>query len=258
LAQIQQYAANLERRVEERTADLAEAKEEAEAADRLKSTFLAIMSHELRTPLNSIIGFTSILQQGMAGSLNEEQKKQLGMVLTSARHLLVLINDVLDISKIEAGQLEIALAPFNMPGLVELVVETAVPLANKKALQLVVDIEPTVGEIKSDKRRVEQILINLLNNAIKFTDRGRVAVRCWQEDGRLLTQVSDTGIGIKPENLDKLFQPFSQIESGLDRQAEGTGLGLSISHKLAAMLGGEIKVESEWQQGSQFTLSLPL
>lgn len=250
--------AELEQRIAQRTAELAVAKERAEAADRLKSAFLATMSHELRTPLNSIIGFTGILLQQLPGQLNPEQAKQLGMVQSSARHLLALINDVLDISKIEAGQLEVALAPFNAYQLVTKVAQASQVLADKKGLALRVVIDSAVGELNSDRRRVEQIVINLVTNAIKFTDQGEVGIHCWVADGRFLIRVTDTGIGIKQKDLNKLFQPFRQIESGLDRKAEGTGLGLSICQKLVELLNGVISVESKWGVGSAFTVSLPL
>jgi len=226
-------------------------------ADRLKSVFLATMSHELRTPLNSIIGFTGIVLQGLAGPLNDEQTKQLGMVRNSSRHLLDLINDVLDISKIEAGQLEITSEPFDMREAIEKVVRTVTPLAEKKGLALVAEVSPEVGQITSDRRRVEQALINLVNNAIKFTEEGEVRIECQVNDGWLVTRVVDTGIGIKPEDVGKLFEAFQQIDTGLARVKEGTGLGLSICKKLLEMLGGEIWVESEWGVGSTFTFTLP-
>jgi PAS domain S-box-containing protein len=256
--ELRKHREHLEELVEERTAELAVAKERAEAADRLKSVFLATMSHELRTPLNSIIGFTGIMLQGLAGPLNDEQTKQLGMVQNSARHLLNLINDVLDISKIEADQLEIVAEPFDMRQAIEKVVRTVTPLAEKKGLALVAEMTPEVGQIVSDRRRVQQILINLLNNAVKFTEKGRVSIICQVNDDWLVTHVVDTGIGIKPEDMRTLFEPFRQIDTGLARQHEGTGLGLSICKKLVGMLGGEIWVESEWGVGSTFTFTLPM
>jgi PAS domain S-box-containing protein len=252
----------LELNVTQRTAQLQTALTRAEAADRLKSAFLATMSHELRTPLNSIIGFTGIILQGLAGPLNAEQSKQLGMVRASSRHLLALINDILDISKIEAGEVEVSLAPFDLIAAVERVVALSGPLAASKGLHIVSNVPPGARPLRSDQRRVEQILLNLLNNAIKFTDVGNVTLTLEQIAERHLPfvaiRIADTGIGIKPQDLASLFQPFRQIDTGLARQREGTGLGLAISQRLAAMLGGGIEVESVWRQGSVFTLKLPV
>ena len=229
----------------------------AQSADRLKSAFLATMSHELRTPLNSIIGFTGILIQGKPGPLNDEQKKQLGMVQNSARHLLSLINDVLDISKIEAGQLKINLQQFNLPEVINKVVETNKPFADRKNLKIVVSIDENIKDITSDILRVQQILLNLINNAIKFTETGTIAIICRKEDKHVKIQISDTGIGIENEKIEQLFRPFTQIDTGLTRKKEGTGLGLSICKKLTEMLNGKIEVESKPGAGSTFTVIFP-
>ncbi len=255
---LQRHATELERRVAERTAELAVARDRAEESDRLKSAFLATMSHELRTPLNSIIGFTGILLMGLVGPLTGEQKKQLTMVQDSARHLLELINDVLDISKIEAGQLDLARDPFDMPTTIRSSLEKIAPLAAKKGLALSTVIAPTIGPIVGDRRRVEQILINLLSNAVKFSAQGEVRIESHVEDAWLVTRVIDTGIGIRPEDVDTLFKPFRQVDTGITRQYEGTGLGLSICKRLAEGMGGTIRVESEWGKGSRFIFTLPL
>jgi signal transduction histidine kinase len=258
---------NLEIRVHERTEVLAIAKDRAESADRLKSAFLATMSHELRTPLNSIIGFTGILVQGLAGPLNLEQAKQLKMVQGSARHLLALINDVLDISKIEAEQLRIHVAPFDLYTLLERVIETVKPLADKKGLAIRAMFRKSVGQMVSDERRVEQILLNLLSNALKFTQEGEVALIVDDPadlgpSGRpacacVQFRVTDTGIGIKAEELASLFQPFKQLETGLNLENKGTGLGLAISRRLAQLLDGGIDVSSQYGTGSVFVVTLP-
>jgi len=258
LAALERLRLELEERVRERTAELVEAKEAAESADRLKSTFLATMSHELRTPLNSIIGFTGIVSQGMAGPLNPEQTKQLNIVRSSARHLLDLINDVLDISKIEAGQLEINCEEFSLPRAIEKVAAIVSPLANKKGLGLHTEISPEVGSIVSDQRRTEQILLNLMGNAVKFTDEGSVTVRCWRENEWLVTAITDTGIGVDPQDQKSIFEPFRQADTGLARKRDGTGLGLSICRRLVEHLGGVISVKSAPGQGSTFTIQLPM
>lgn len=260
----------LERTVAERTRELQAALLGAEAADRTKSAFLATMSHELRTPLNSILGFTGIILQGLAGPLNDEQIKQLGMVRNSARHLLELIGDVLDISKIEAGQLEVRAEPFDLRTSLDRVTSSVKPMLEKKGLALVIDVDPAIDEMVSDRRRVEQVLLNLVNNAVKFTDRGRVSVTARLPDPggdasdptttapMVRIDVSDTGIGIAPGDLPSLFAPFHQIDTGLTRLHEGTGLGLAICRRLTDLLGGTISVQSEPGRGSTFTVLLPL
>ncbi len=241
-----------------RAAELEDAKERAEAADRLKSAFLATMSHELRTPLNSIIGFTGILLQELGGPINAEQRKQLSMVRNSAQHLLALISDVLDISKIEAGQMTVSLENFDFPASLHKVAGQIRPLAEKKGLDFAVDIAAEVGNLTSDPRRVEQILLNLLSNAVKFTEQGRVELKAHFEGTNLIVRVTDSGIGIAAEEQERLFKPFHQIDTGLSRNYEGTGLGLSICSKLVGLLGGSIWVESTPGRGSTFGFKLPL
>lgn len=263
-SEVQELNDTLEHRVADRTRELQAAVLRAESADRLKSAFLATMSHELRTPLNSIIGFTGVVLQGMAGPLTPEQRKQLGMVRNSARHLLELINDVLDLSKIEAGQLQLRADPFNLPEAIGQVVASIEPMAVSKGLAVHVNIDPALGTMNSDRRRLQQIILNLLNNAIKFTDIGRIELHAGLQqanDGNpelLRLAVSDTGVGIREEDLGRLFQPFSQVDDGLSRQYEGTGLGLAICRRLAELLGGCITVSSRPNQGSTFTVILPL
>jgi signal transduction histidine kinase len=259
---LQEANAALVRQAEELTS----ARERAESADRLKSAFLATMSHELRTPLNSIIGFTGVILQELPGPLNAEQKKQLGMVQSSARHLLALINDVLDISKIEADQLKFYLEPFDLRTSINNVTDSVRPLAGAKGLTLDVKVMPAVGEVISDKRRVEQILLNLLSNAVKFTEKGNITLHADITENytggagspAVCLTVTDTGTGIKAEDMDKLFKPFSQIDTGLSRTYEGTGLGLAICKKIVEKLGGSINMTSEWGKGSEFTLTLPV
>ncbi len=237
--------------------ELAIAKERAEESDRLKSAFLATMSHELRTPLNSIIGFTGIILQGIVGPLNEEQKKQLNMVRGSAQHLLSLINDILDISKIEAGQLQIAYEEYDLPDAIEKTLATVRPLAEKKGLCLTSSISGDINKITGDRRRTEQILLNLISNAVKFTNEGSVIVECEIGDNGIALRVADTGIGIKEKDLETIFQPFRQIDSGLTRKYEGTGLGLSICKKLVELMGGTIWVKSILGSGTTFGFYLP-
>jgi signal transduction histidine kinase len=223
------------------------------------------MSHELRTPLNSILGFTGILLKSLAGPITAEQRKQLDMVRVSARHLLALVNDVLDISKIEAGQLEVVHEPFDPGASITRVVALVGPQAEAKGLGLGVHVGAGIGQAIGDARRFEQILLNLLSNAIKFTERGGVSLTAMVTGdatlGRapaLVVAIADTGIGIRPEHLSSLYQPFQQIDPGLARSHEGTGLGLAICDRLARLMGGTVTADSTWGRGSTFTVTLPL
>lgn len=233
----------------------------AEAADQVKTAFLATMSHELRTPLNSIIGFTGIVLQGLAGPVTAQQQRQLGMVRSSAGHLLDLINDVLDLTRIESGQLEVHCEEMDLPVLLDQVLASVQPLADTKQLRLKRVIDPQTGWIRSDPRRLRQIVLNLVQNAIKFTDHGYVELRASlnlvNQPPRLEIAIADTGMGIRVEDLEQLFQPFRQIEAAPGKQREGTGLGLAICRRLAELLGGTVSVRSVWSEGSVFTLTLP-
>ena len=263
--ELQRYADKLEQRVAKRTAQLEEKTKELEQAnsqlkraDQLKSVFLASMSHELRTPLNSIIGFTGILLMELAGKLNDEQKKQLKMVKNSADHLLNLINDILDISKIEAGRVDLSLKKFLLDDVINEVTEIFSNQAAQKGLELIVNI-PGKIVLFSDMRRLKQILINLVSNAVKFTDQGRITVTSTVlPDERIEISVADTGIGIKEESMDKLFNPFQQVDMNPTKQFEGTGLGLYLCKSLVTLLGGEITAQSQYKKGSVFTFILPL
>ncbi len=249
---------DLERRVAERTRELQAANERLQGLDRLKSEFLATMSHELRTPLNSIIGFTGLLQRGIAGPVNEEQHKQLSMVYASGKHLLTLINDLLDLSRIESGRMELARECLRAEEVVTEVVQVLAPMAAQKDIGISTEIARAIPEVYGDRKRVFQILLNLASNAVKFTERGEVRIACRADGAVLEMSVTDTGIGIKPENMELLFEAFRQVEGSARRRYEGTGLGLHLSRRLARLLGGDIRAESEYGKGSRFILSLPL
>jgi len=254
-SKLQMAKAEVDRKVKRRTNQLKKAKEESERANQMKSIFLASMSHELRTPLNSIIGFTGIVLQGLAGELNDEQKEQLGMAYGSAKHLLSLINDLLDISKIETGELKPDIEEFNIAEAGIGIRDSLMIMAEKKELELIFNI-PDIN-IFSDKRRFEQILLNLVNNAIRFTEKGKVEVKAVEKDENIEVIVKDTGIGIKKEDFHKLFQPFVQLEYTITEES-GTGLGLYLSKNLVQLLKGRIQMESEYRKGSTFTFILPI
>jgi len=225
-------------------------------ADNAKSDFLASMSHELRTPLNSVIGFSDIMLQGLAGELNEEQHRQMGMINSSGRHLLSLINDVLDLSKIEAGRMEPEPERFDLCFAVRETLDALRPQVDECGLALVADGVDAPCEIVSDVRMVRQVLLNLLSNAIKFTETGTVSVTVAESDSTVAIAVGDTGPGIAPADLQRIFEAFTQVRVR-DHRPDGTGLGLAVSSKLAVLLGGELAVASARGEGSTFTLTLP-
>jgi len=247
----------LEQRVAERTGELRAANERLMELDRMKSQFLATMSHELRTPLNSILGFTSLMREGMAGPLTDEQRRQLGFVHASGEHLLALINDLLDLSRIESGRMDVALAPFDFAAVAAEVGVNLKPLIVQKKLRLEFGLPGTLPML-GDRRKCYQVLLNLANNAVKFTERGHVRIEASARDGRLHASVSDSGIGIRPEQLQLLFEPFRQLDGSPRRLYEGTGLGLHLCRKLLDLMGGEIHVHSDFGHGSRFTFSVPL
>jgi signal transduction histidine kinase/CheY-like chemotaxis protein len=234
---------------------------ELEAASQLKSQFLANMSHELRTPLNAIIGVTEMLHEDATDLDREDEIEPLERVLRAARHLLALINDILDLSKIEAGKMELHLESFSVAPLVEDVGKTIAPLAAKNSNQLVVNCPATIGSMHADQTRIRQALLNLASNASKFTERGMItiAVRRSTEAGRdwIIIAVTDTGIGLTREQMGRLFQDFVQADASTTRKYGGTGLGLAISRRFCQMMGGDIGVASEPGQGSTFTIRLP-
>jgi len=255
---LQEAHDELEDKVAERTRELALANIQLQEMDRLKSEFIATMSHELRTPLNSIIGFTGIILKGIAGKINNEQRKQLSMVYNSAKHLLSLINDILDLSRIQSGKMEISAERFKVEEVISEATRTLSPMISQKNLKLVKKISGEVSEIYSDRKKVFQIFLNLINNAVKFTDKGKIKIECEIESANLKVCISDTGIGIKKENMDYLFEAFRQIDGTAQRRYEGAGLGLHLCKNLITILGGKIWAESEYAKGSRFTFILPL
>ena len=234
---------------------------ELEAASRLKSQFLANMSHELRTPLNAIIGVTEMLREDAADLDREDQIEPLERVVRAARHLLALINDILDLSKIEAGKMELHLESFPLAPLIEDVGKTIAPLAAKNSNELVVNCPTAIGSMHADQTRIRQALLNLASNASKFTERGTVTITAQRstEAGRdwIMIAVTDTGIGLTREQMERLFQDFVQADASTTRKYGGTGLGLAISRRFCQMMGGDIGVESELGHGSTFTIRLP-
>ncbi|HRW06848.1 MAG TPA: histidine kinase N-terminal 7TM domain-containing protein [Caldilineaceae bacterium] len=250
----------LAQRVAERTAELSRANAELAAAARLKDEFLANMSHELRTPLNTILGLSEALQEEIYGQLSPLQNRPIQHVLDAGRHLLALINDILDVSKIEAGKFSLELGPVAVDSLCQSSVNFIKQEAERKALSITVDTDPTVQLIFADERRVKQILVNLLNNAVKFTSTGgRIGLEVRGEpfDEVVYFKVWDTGIGIAAADMAALFNPFVQLDSRLTRQHEGTGLGLALVHRMVELHGGSVRVESAVDVGTTFIVALP-
>jgi signal transduction histidine kinase len=267
-ARLEDYSRTLEQKVEQRTAQLAqmtrkaqEARAAAEATTQAKSTFLANMSHEIRTPLNAIIGYSEMLAEDFEDEGLEDFVPDLQKIRAAGKHLLALINDVLDLSKIEAGKMELYLETFAVSRLIEDVVSTAQPLVEKNANTLEVHHADDLRTMHADLTKVRQSLFNLLSNAAKFTEGGAITLDVAREAvggaDWVAFSVSDTGIGIAPEQIGKLFQAFSQVEASTARKYGGTGLGLVITRHLCQMMGGDVTVESELGVGSTFTIRLP-
>ena len=217
------------------------------------------MSHELRTPLNAIIGFSEVLGERLFGELNEKQAEYTEDILSSGRHLLSLINDILDLSKIEAGRMELEVTTFHMPDAIENALLLIRERASRHGIKLERIIDDRLGDFTGDERKVKQVLVNLLSNAVKFTpEGGRIKVEARLGDSAVITSVTDTGIGIASEDQEVIFEEFRQVGSNYAQKREGTGLGLSLTRKFVEMHGGKIWVESELGRGSTFTFTLPI
>lgn len=239
--------------------DLRNAKLDSEAANRAKSEFLANMSHELRTPLNSIIGFSDVLLEGYTGDLNEKQTRYLKNISSSGKHLLNIINDILDISKVEAGKAQLHTEILSMENLLKEMLDNMQSLAAKKGIALKISLESNPFYVEVDKGKINQVLYNLIGNAIKFTeDRGLVILRAKMDMDMVYISIQDTGVGISKKDQEKLFKPFSQLDSSVSKKYEGTGLGLALAKKLVVLHGGQIWVESELGKGSTFTFTIPV
>jgi len=256
--QLQESYANLEHKVEERTKELEITNQRLEAANRHKSQFLANVSHELRTPLNSIIGFTRLVLRKTEGQIPGLQKENLQKVLISSEHLLNLINGLLDLSKIEAGRMEVFAETFKLDEIIRVATSTVEPMLKDGRVRLVTEVAPDIPPMKTDRDKLKQALLNLLSNAVKFTEKGEIKVSAWHENGTLKLTVSDSGIGMKKEALDYIFDEFRQADMSSTRRYGGTGLGLAIVKRFINLMGGDISVESEVGKGSKFTVTIPM
>jgi signal transduction histidine kinase len=233
--------------------------QQLEIANRHKSEFLANMSHELRTPLNAVIGFSEVLLERMFGEVNPKQEEYLNDILSSGKHLLSLINDILDLSKIEAGRMELESQPFDLPAALDNALTLIRERAARHGLRLEVTVDPGLGEVKGEERKVKQVLLNLLSNAVKFTpEGGKISLSASLNDGMAEISVADTGVGIAPEDQEAIFEEFRQVGSDYARKREGTGLGLALARRLVTLHGGRLWVESEPGKGSTFTFTLPV
>lgn len=250
------WASELEERVQARTAELELARQRAEDANVAKSRFLANMSHELRTPLNAVIGYAEIVEEDLGAGDTTLCAQDLARIRGSALHLLHLINEVLDLSKIEAGRLTLAVSSVPVAELAQDVIETILPVAARNGTICGIELDGDPGEIRTDHSRLRQCLLNLLSNAAKFTRDGQIILRASVADGVAQFQIRDTGIGISPEDLGRLFKPFVQLDSSETRAFDGSGLGLVITRQIAQALGGDVSVESEPGRGSVFTLTV--
>jgi signal transduction histidine kinase len=238
--------------------EIQEKNEQLEAANRHKSQFLANVSHELRTPLNSIIGFTRIVLRRVGAQIPDLQKENLQKVLVSSEHLLSLINELLDLSKIEAGRMEVYAETFHLNDIVRMATSTVEPMLKDGRVRLLTEIAPDIPPLKTDRDKLKQAVLNLLSNAAKFTEKGEIKVAAWSENGNVKLTVSDTGIGMKPEALNYIFDEFRQADMSSTRRYGGTGLGLAIVKRFINLMGGDITVESEVGKGSKFTITLPM